>query len=101
MKIVNETRLLVIGHAEPTTSKDGNNTYYKVAVMQNGQATNLSVTREVYEDVPEGMVDVTLATSYDDKYQSFKVDRILAIHTVNGVKPDSKPDSKNAPVGGK
>lgn len=90
MKIVNETRLTVIAKAEPTRSKDGQSTFYRVAALQNGQATNLSVSQDVYDAIPSGMVDVKLATSYDDKYQSFKVDRILEIISVNGTKPDAK-----------
>ena len=98
MKILNETRLTVIAHAEPTTSKDGANTYYRIAVLQNGQAANLSVSRDVYDELPDGVVDATLLTSYDDKYGSFRVESIVAIHTVNGSKPDAKTVSGNAPA---
>lgn len=88
MKLFNETTLMVMAKAEPAKSKDGNNTYYKVACLQNGQATNLSVTQDVYDGIPDGMVEVRLQTSYDDVYKSFKVERIIQIISVNGVKPD-------------
>lgn len=84
MKIQNETKLTVVGKAEPTKSQDGRTTYYRIACMQNGQATNLMVSQEVYEAIPDGMVDVQFATSYDDRYQSFRVERLLSILTVNG-----------------
>ena len=81
---MNETKLTVVGKAEPTLSQDGKNTYYRVAVMQNGQATNLMVSQDIYDAIPEGLVDVQLVTAYDDRYQSFRVERLLAILTVNG-----------------
>lgn len=93
MKILNETKMTVVGKAEPTYSQDGRNVYYRVACMQNGQATNLMVTQEVYEAVPDGLVEVVFATAYDDKYNSFRVDRLLSILSVNG-----RPFEKSAPA---
>ena len=94
MKILNTTQLAVVGKAEPTQSRDGNNTYYRIACLQNGQACNLSVSEEVYFAIPSGFVEVELETSYDDKYQSFKVERLLQILSVNGQKPENKPGAK-------
>lgn len=94
MKILNTTQLAVVGKAEPTQSRDGNNTYYKVACLQNGQACNLSVSEDVYFAIPNGFVEVELETYYDDKYQSFKVERLLQILSVNGQKPENKPGTK-------
>lgn len=68
MKIYSETKITVVGKAEPTTSTDGKNTYYRVAVVQNGQATNLMVSEDVYNAIPDGLVEVLFYTSYDDKY---------------------------------
>lgn len=93
MKLYNETKLMVVGKAEPTISQDGKNKYYRLAVMQNGQATNLSVTEEIYDSVPAGMVEVLLSTFYDDTYKSFKADRLLQTISVNG-----QPYSKTAPA---
>lgn len=84
MKIWNETKITVVGKAEPTTSQDGKNTYYRVAVMQNGQATNLMVSKEVYEAIPDGLVEVRLRTAFDDRYSSFRVEDLLEIISVNG-----------------
>lgn len=105
MKILNQTTVYVVAKAEPTKSMDQRSTYYRVAALQNGQATNLSVTEEVYRALPDGMVEVRFNTSYDDTYKSFRVDSIDEIISVNGVKPseksDAKPDTKssgNAPV---
>ena len=89
MKIMNETRMTVVGKAEPTISQDGKSTYYRLACMQNGQATNLSVSKDVYDAIPEGLVDVRFITSYDDKYNSFRI----SIETVNG-----RPFEKSAPA---
>lgn len=84
MKIQNTTKITVVGKAEPTTSQDGKNTYYRVAVMQNGQATNLMVPEDVYNAIPDGMVDVEFLTAFDDRYTSFRVEKLLTILTVNG-----------------
>lgn len=100
MKILNQTTVYVVAKAEPTKSMDGRSTYYRVAVLQNGQATNLSVTEEVYHAIPDGMVEVRFNTSYDDTYKSFRVDSIDEIISVNGVKynekSDAKPDMKSS-----
>lgn len=93
MKIYSETKVTVVGKAEPTTSGDGKNTYYRVAVMQNGQATNLMVSEGVYNAIPDGLVDVIFETAFDDRYSSFRVDRLLQILTVNG-----RPFEKSAPA---
>lgn len=90
MKLMNETTLMVIAKTEPTMSKDGQNTYYKVACLQNGQATNLSVSQDVYDSIPDGMVEAKFQTSYDDKYNSFKIERVIQIISVNGSRPDAK-----------
>lgn len=84
MKIWNETKITVVGKAEPTTSQDGKNTYYRVAVMQNGQATNLMVSKEVYESIPDGLVEVKFRTAFDDRYTSFRVEDLIEIISVNG-----------------
>lgn len=90
MKIYGETKITVVGKAEPTHSQDGKSTYYRVAVMQNGQATNLSVSEDIYNSIPDGLVDVVLSTFYDDTYKSFRADRLLQIVSVNG-QPYGKP----------
>ena len=76
MKIYNETKITVVGKAEPTHSQDGRSMYYRVAVMQNGQATNLSVSEDIYNSIPDGLVEVIFSTVYDDTYKSFKADRL-------------------------
>lgn len=101
MKIQNVTKITVVGKAEPTLSNDGKNTYYRVAVMQNGQATNLMVTEDIYNTIPDGMVEVELLTAYDDRYQSFKVDKLLSILTVNGRPFEKAPATPEKTSGGK
>lgn len=91
MRIYNETKITVVGKAEPTHSQDGKNTYYRVAAMQNGQATNLSVSEDIYNEIPDGgLVEVNLSTVYDDTYKSFRADRLLQILAVNGRPYDGK-----------
>ena len=93
MKLYSETKITVVGKAEPTLSQDGRTKYYRVAVMQNGQATNLSVTEEIYDSIPDGLVEVVLVTAFDDKYGSFKADRLERVLSVNG-----RPFEKSAPA---
>lgn len=93
MRLYNETKITVVGKAEPTQSTDGKNTYYRVAVMQNGQATNLSVSEDIYNSIPDGLVEVVFSTVYDDTYKSFRADRLLQIVSVNG-----RPFEKSAPA---
>lgn len=81
---MNETKFTVVGKAEPTVSKDGNTTYYRLAVMQNGQATNLMVPEEMYHSVPDGLVEVSCLTSFDDRYDRFRVESLISILSVNG-----------------
>lgn len=90
MKLYNETKITVVGKAEPTFSQDGRSTYYRVAVMQNGQATNLSVSEDIYNSIPDGFVEAVFLTVYDDTYKSFRADKLLQIVTVNG-QPYGKP----------
>lgn len=101
MKIFNETKITVVGKAEPTSSADGRNTYYRVAVMQNGQATNLMVSQEVYDSIPGGLVDVRLLTVYDDRYNSFRVEKLLEIETVNGRPFEKTPATPEKQSGSK
>ena len=95
MKIFNETTLTVVGKAEPTKSQDGKSTYYRVACLQNGQATNLSVSEDIYNEIPSGIVEAKFETSYDDRYQSFRIERLMQVISVNGVRRDSKSDASD------
>lgn len=99
MKIFNETTLTVVGKAVPTKSQDGKSTFYRVACLQNGQATNLSVTEDIYNDIPSGIVEAKFETSFDDNYKNFRIERILQIISENGVKRgDKAAASGSAPV---
>lgn len=90
MKIFNQTTIMVVGKAEPTKSQDGKNTYYRVACLQNGQATNLSVSEDTYYAIPEGISEVVFETSFDDKYNNFRIERLLQVISENGVKRGDK-----------
>ena len=98
MKIYSETKLVVVGKAEPNLGQDGKTLFYKIACMQDGQATNLSTTKEVYDAIPDGMVEILFSTAFDDNYKSLKAVGIISILTVNG-RPFEK--STPTPAGGK
>lgn len=95
MKISTQVTLSVVAKTEPTKSQDGKTTYYRLACLQNGQATNLSCTTdEVYNAVPDGFAEVRFNALFDDKYGTLKLDGVNEIISVNGIKPDVKPDNK-------
>lgn len=89
MKIIGTTTLTVVGKSY-SLSKDGQNTYYKAACLQNGQATNLSVSEEIYNSIPSGISEIIFETSYEDQWKTFRLERICEILSVNGSKPDTK-----------
>lgn len=99
MKIYNETTFTVVGKAEPTKSQDGKSTYYRIACLQNGQATNLLVSEDVYHTIPSGIIEALFETAYDDKYNNFRIERLLQIISENGVKREgSSAKSGSAPA---
>lgn len=102
MKVYNETKLTIVGKAEPGLGQDGKTLFYKVACMQNFQATNLSVTKkEVYDLIPDGMVEGVFATVWDDKYGSLKIDNLISILTVNGRAPEKATAAPEKTAGNK
>lgn len=101
MKVYNETKLTIVGKAEPGLGQDGKTFFYKVACMQNFQATNLSVTKEAYDLIPDGMVEGVFSTVWDDKYGSLKIDNLISILTVNGRPFEKTPATPGKTAGGK
>lgn len=58
---------------EATPSKDGQSTYYKLAVLLGTECGNLSCSKEVYDEViPDKLY--TVKATYNDQYKSFKLD---------------------------
>lgn len=54
-------------------SRDGQTKYYNLAVVQDGQAGNISCTKEVYESVTELMKEEELQLTYNDEYKSLRI----------------------------
>ncbi len=71
MTITANARVLVISKNE-TPSRDGKTTYYNLAVMQNGQAGNISCTEEVYDRAVE-MKETEINLTYNDEYKSLRI----------------------------
>lgn len=58
---------------DATASKDGQSTYYKLAVLIGSECGNVSCSKEVYDTVePDGLYNVD--ATYNDAYKSFKFD---------------------------
>ncbi len=71
MTITANAKVLVISKNK-TPSRDGKTTYYNLAVMQNGQAGNISCTEEVYDRVAE-MKETEINLTYNDEYKSLRI----------------------------
>ena len=66
------TTVMVLARNE-TPSNDGKTNYYNLAIMTDeGQAGNMSCTRDVYELV-EPMKVQTFVAEYNDTYKSFRL----------------------------
>lgn len=75
MKLVSTTKLMVMTKTS-TPSADGTKTYYKLGVVNNSECGMVSCSREIYESVSIGKT-YDFECVYDDKYNSFRLDRLL------------------------
>ena len=60
---------------EATTSKDGQNEYYKLAVLIGSECGNISCSKDVFDSVAPDK-KYTLCATYNDQYKSFKLDMV-------------------------
>lgn len=78
------------------TSRDGQNTYYKISLMD--LASNEAGTVSCTEEVAQGVVPMSTCectAAYDDKYSSFKVTQIVRLPDAGPGKPAGNgPDKK-------
>ncbi len=72
MTLTFNAKMLVISKNE-NESRDGKSMYYNLAVVQDGQAGNISCTKEVYESIPELMKEAELLLTYNDEYKSLRI----------------------------
>lgn len=76
MKIVSTVKNVKVLAKEATQSKDGNNTYYKLAVLCGSECGNVSCSKEVFDAVvPDKSFDIV--ATYNDQYKSFKFDGVV------------------------
>lgn len=78
MKITNKTSVLVLAKKETNGIKDPNQKYYSLVIMQDADAGSISCTKEVYDGVVDGKVNV-LDTEFNQKYESFRAVGIAGI----------------------
>lgn len=71
MNIKLKANFLVMGKNE-TPSKDGKAIYYNLAVMQDGQAGNISCPKEVY-DMVQPMFSYDCELAYSEQYSSLRL----------------------------
>ncbi len=91
MTITANAKVLVISKNE-TPSRDGKTTYYNLAVMQNGQAGNISCTEEVYDRAVE-MKETEINLTYNDEYKSLRIIGV-GMATPYGDKAETKAPAK-------
>lgn len=72
MTLTVNAKMLVISKNE-NESRDGKSMYYNLAVVQDGQAGNISCTKEVYDLIIELMKEVELQLTYNDEYKSLRI----------------------------
>lgn len=63
---------------EATTSKDGQNEYYKLAVLIGSECGNVSCTKDVFDNVATDQ-KYTIGATYNDQYKSFKLDTVIPV----------------------
>lgn len=71
MKITNKTSVLVLAKKETPGLKNPSQKYYSLVIMQDADAGSISCTKEVFDAVEDGKVNV-LDTEYNQKYESFR-----------------------------
>lgn len=73
MKINVSVNNLKVLAKESTKSQDGQNTYYKLAVLSGVEAGNISCSKDVYDLVaPDKLYDI--AGIYNTEYKSLKLE---------------------------
>lgn len=97
MKVTSEVVLSVMS-ANSKPSADGRNTYYNLAVMQNGEVANVSCDKTVHDDVlvnlrPNMIIPFRFIMATDLTYKSVKLINLLPDNN-NATATDSKPDDK-------
>lgn len=68
---------------ESTMSKDGQNEYYKLAVLIGAECGNLSCSKDVFDNVVPDQ-KYTIGATYNDQYKSFRLDTIVPVADKHG-----------------
>ncbi len=94
MKILMKSELMVLAKCEPTKSKDGQTTYYKLLVMQGQEAGQLNCPESAYFSVRVGEKTV-FNLEYNSEYKSLK---LLGIAASPNFSEPSPADTAPAPT---
>lgn len=75
MKIVMTASNVKVLTKDATLSQDGQNTYYKIGIMNGSELGTVSCSKDVYESV--GLEEVyDLTGVYNSEYKSFKFEKV-------------------------
>lgn len=83
--IIDKVRVLA---KDATASKDGQSTYYKLAVLVGSECGNISCSKEVYDEVIADKL-YSFKAIYNDQYKSFKLDVAEPYNEPKPVDPNS------------
>ncbi|MDE7321783.1 MAG: hypothetical protein K2N73_03475 [Lachnospiraceae bacterium] len=72
MKLALTTELQILAKCEPTKSKDGQSTYYKLTVLQGAEAGQVNCPEAVYNTVKAGDKAV-FNMEYNSEYKSLRL----------------------------
>ena len=72
MKLAMKSEMMVLAKCDPTKSRDGQSTYYKLTVMQGQEAGQISCPEEVYNSIKTGEKAV-FNLEYNSEYKSLRL----------------------------
>lgn len=72
MKITMKAEMHILAKCEPTKSRDGQSTYYKLTVMQGQEAGQISCPEDVYNSIKSGEKAV-FNLEYNSEYKSLRL----------------------------
>ena len=67
---------------ESTSSKDGQNTYYKAAVLIGTEAGSISCTKEVFDFI-ENDKTYDMSAVFNSEYKTFKFEKVAKMPVVD------------------
>lgn len=81
MKIISRAENVRVLAKTSEKSRDGQSTYYKLAVLQGAECGTVSCSEEAFNMVENDKV-YDFATTFNDAYKSYKIDKVVKMPAV-------------------